>query len=83
MILQGARYFTRSGKPKQGGKWDWCKLVAENEQERKALEETKQRTSINRNILITDFDRATQDLRRLGKSLAVVGLTVKIERIKD
>lgn len=83
MILQGARHFTRSGKPKQRGKWDWCKLVGENEQERKAVEDTTQLTSINRNMLITDFDRAIEDLRRLGKSLPVLPFKEKIERIQD
>ena len=83
MILQGARHFTKSGRPKQGGKWDWYELVPENDQEKKALGETKQQTRINRGMPITDFDRAVQDLRRLGKSRAVVGLTEKIERIQD
>lgn len=83
MILQGPRHFTKSGRPKQRGKLDWYELVGENEQEKKALEETTQLTRIDRNMLITDFDRAIEDLRRLGKSLAVLPFKEKIERIQD
>ena len=83
MILRGARLLTRSGRPKQRGKWDRFELVGENEQEKKALEKTTQLTRIDRNMLITDFDRAVQDLRRLGESLAVLPFKEKIERIQD
>ncbi len=83
MILQGARHFTKSGRPKQRRKWDWYELVGENEQEKKALEETTQLTRIDRNMLITDFDPAIEDLRRLGKSRAVLPFKEKIERIQD
>lgn len=83
MILRGRILLTKSGRSKQRGKWDSYELVPENKQEEEALQQVSRTTMIERDMLITDWDREIEDLRRLGKSLAVKRFREDIQRIRD